>query len=374
MFNEFNSWLFSLGLFGVSAYLLGFAKETQKKKTFFSLLIVFVALVLPILFAAYRSSGADSFNYMRDYIYARRTPWVEHLEDINGIFDQPGYNVFVKVLGYFKSIRVFFGMFAAITVCSFYCATKELKTESTPLVMLLFYLGIYSTSFNIMRQCIAVSLIAYSYKYVFTKDFKKFLFFVIIASGFHTSALLALFTYFLWTKENKLIPTAFLVIVFMTVIVVTLNIDGILESFSDVEFEASTLQRYIGYGGKVEIDFKNRDFYLTLLLVIIFMVHYTRLVKVDGKNQLYILLFYLSACLGICGFINPFVKRIAMYFSIPMYWVLADIPKCYKDHHSVWSARLLVILYAVLRFSLTAILEQSALVPYVWILPSWARF
>jgi hypothetical protein len=108
--------------------------------------------------------------------------------------------------------------------------------------------------------------------------------------------------------------------------------------------------------------------------MVIMMVHYTRLVKIDNKNVFFILMFYISVALGLCGFINPFAKRIAKYFDITSGWVLVDIPKCYKDHVSVWAARLLVILYAVLRFTLTSyILGQGANIPYIWILPSWAR-
>ena len=85
MFSEFNSWLFYLGVLSGSAYLLGFISQTQKKKTFFYFLVTFIALALPILMAAYRSCGTDTFEYMRNYIYTRRTPIKEVFENISGL-------------------------------------------------------------------------------------------------------------------------------------------------------------------------------------------------------------------------------------------------------------------------------------------------
>lgn len=374
MFNEFNSWLFYLGVFGGSAYLLGFIRENQKKRTFFALTITLVALAMPILIAAYRVCGTDTFLYMRTYVTTRRTPWVQLIDDMEGL-SEIGHTFLTKFLGYFKSIRIYLGAYAAIMVVAFYFATKKVKNEALTFAMILFYFGVFSSSFNIMRQCVAVALVAHAYTFVFEKNFLKFFSIVFLASCFHLSAFITVFVYFLWTKEEKLIPTLFLGIILVVVALVAFNIDSILTSFTGEEFKSATLQRYTGYGGDVDVEFKNRDFYLSLVIAVIIVTHHSRLVKIDGKNVLYIFLFYISIALGLCGFINPYAKRIAMYFEITSIWVIADIPKCYKDHTSVWSARLLIIFYAILKFTITAyVLEQGALIPYVWVLPSWARF
>ena len=372
MLNEFNSWLLYLSVLSASAYLLGFISQTQKKKTFFYFLITFIALALPILMAAYRSCGSDTLGYMRNYIYTRRTPIKEVFENISGL-SESGHTLLTKFLGYFKSVRIYFGVYAAITVCLFYFASKEYKKESIALSMLLFYFVTFTAAFNVMRQYIAVALVAFSLKYVFKRDFLRFMIFVLIASTFHTSALLVTFVYFLWSKNGKLIPWPLLALVFVGVAAVSINLEGFLGAFADMEFESEALQRYVGYTVN-EVDAKNRDFYLNLLITVILLIHYTRLVKVDKRNSFFIFLFLISTALGLSGFVSPYAKRIAKFFSIASPWILADIPKCYKDHHSIWTARILVIFYALARFTLTAyILEQSNLIPYIWILPSWAR-
>ncbi len=373
MFNDFNSWLFYLGALSGSAYLLGFISQTQKKRTSLYFIITFIALAIPVLMAAYRSCGTDSFTYMRDYLYTRRVPFKELFEGVSGL-SESGYTFLTKVLGYFKSVRVFFGAYAAITVCIFYLASKEYKKDGIALSMLLFYFGTFTGSFNIMRQSVAVVLVVFSFQYVFKKDFLRFMLFVLIAGTFHTSALLVTFVYFLWTKEGKLIPGVLLFIIFVAFAAVAIGLEGFLGSFAGREFESESLQRYVGYTSN-EVEAKNRDFYLTLLIAIILLVHYQKLVEVDKRNSFFIFLYLIATALALSGFVSPYAKRIAKYFAVGSSWLLADIPKCYKDHHSIWTARLLVIFYALMRFTLTAyILDQGDLIPYIWILPSWARF
>ena len=304
MFNEFNSWLFYLGVFSGSAYLLGLISQIQKKKTFFYFVMTFIGLALPIVMAAYRSSGTDSFLYMRDYIYTRRVPIEEVIENITG-FSEAGHKLLTKFLGYFKSVRVYFGAYAAITLCVFYIATKEQKKEDIALPMFLFYFGAFVNSFNIMRQTVAVVLIAFSFQYVFKRDFLKFMLCVLVAATFHLSALVVTVVYFLWTKNKKMLSGILLLVILAGVAALAINLDKFLGNFSESEFESASLQRYVGYTTN-DVEAKNRDFYLNLLISAILMVHYSRLVKVDNRNALYIYLFFVGTALGLSGFVNPY--------------------------------------------------------------------
>ncbi|WP_186667716.1 EpsG family protein [Sporosarcina sp. BP05] len=65
-------------------------------------------------------------------------------------------------------------------------------------------LYLYYSGFNIMRQWIAISIFLYSLKYAFDKKYYKYILFVLLASSFHTSALLMLPLYFILNfKINK---------------------------------------------------------------------------------------------------------------------------------------------------------------------------
>jgi glutamate formiminotransferase len=64
---------------------------------------------------------------------------------------------------------------------------------------------------------------------------------VLLASCFHLSAFIAVFTYFLWTRENKLIPTVFLGVLLVVISLVAFNLD----LSTDQEKIASSLAKTI---------------------------------------------------------------------------------------------------------------------------------
>ena len=72
------------------------------------------------------------------------------------------------------------------------------KYSTNPMLSIFFYytLYLYFPSLNITRQAIAVSLILIAIVFLYNNKRKYFLFFVILATGFHTTALAALCLYF----------------------------------------------------------------------------------------------------------------------------------------------------------------------------------
>ena len=224
-----------------------------------------------------------------------------------------------------------------------------------------------------MRQYIAIALVAYSFRFIFEKKLIPFVLFVLLATTFHTSAIVVLPLYFLWTKKDKLLSLVLIVPALIIILVIGLNLESVLDAIAGYNFESSSIQRYTTYTELVE-EAKNRDFYLNLLVLVITLFHANRLKKVDKKNSFFIVLMLIGTTLGVCGFVSPYAKRISLYFSIAEIWVLSDIPKCYKDHHSIWTARILIITYAIARFTIIAyFLEQGNIIPYFWILPGWAQ-
>lgn len=70
--------------------------------------------------------------------------------------------------------------------------------------MLFLVIGIYYTSFTILRQCMAVSIIVLGSKYLYERNFFKYLLVIFLACTFHRSAIIMLPFYFVaTTKINK---------------------------------------------------------------------------------------------------------------------------------------------------------------------------
>ncbi len=371
MLSEFNSLLFYIFAFSGSSYLLGFARQNQRPNTFFYKFIIFCALFIPTFIAGYRSCGTDTMRYIYGYIKQIDLSWSEIFEKINGL-GESGHLILTKFLGYFSHPRVYLMIYGAITIILVYSATCSFKDESAALTMLVYFFVFFVYSFNGMRQYVAIAIIVFGFKYIFEKNFVKYVITVLIACSFHTSAILTIPLYFLWKKDGETLPWAIILPMLAVVLVVSLKLESVLEAISEYEIESAAVQRYTTYTDTKES--KNRDLYLNLLVSFIVLFHYPRLKKNDSKNTFFIILILIGTLLGVSGFVSPYAKRIATYFSIAEIWVLADIPKCYKDHHSIWTARILVITYAIARFTLVAyIIGQADLIPYMWILPGWAQ-
>lgn len=88
------------------------------------------------------------------------------------------------------------GMVIAFSYTKFMISNSELFWMSA---LLLFCGGSFYTGFNVMRQVMAASLIALSYKYIFEKKFIKFCISVLIISTFHLSAIIMIPIYFVLT-------------------------------------------------------------------------------------------------------------------------------------------------------------------------------
>lgn len=371
MLSEFNSLLFYIFSFMGSAYLLGFIRQTQRPNTFFYNIVTCAALAIPILMAGYRTCGTDTLQYIYSYVKTIDYSWEKIFEMISER-GEGGHIILTKLLGYFSHPRIYLAVYGFITVFFVYKATTYLKPDSVALVMFLYYLVFFVNSFNGMRQYVAIAISAYSLKFVFERKPISFVLLILLASTFHTSVLLVLPVYFLWQKKGDTISWVLLFPILIILLYAVLNLGSVLDSLSSYETESSQIQRYSSYTDTM--DSKNRDLYLNLLTAAIAVFHLPRLRALDKRNGFFVILMVIGTILNICGFTSPYAKRIMLYFCIAEIWVLAEIPKCYKDHHSVWAARILVMLYAIARFTIIAyFLGQSNLIPYIWYLPSWAR-
>lgn len=109
--------------------------------------------------------------------------------------------LFVVVSTFLKTQNIeywgFFTVMAMIPLCFYYSFFKKTRRELFSLTTYFaFCFGVFFWYFNIMRQGIAFFILLYSFQYILEKKVFKFLFFVIIATGFHYSSIIFLPFYF----------------------------------------------------------------------------------------------------------------------------------------------------------------------------------
>ena len=133
-------------------------------------------------------------------------------------FNNIGYNILICLIK-FLGIDVYgflfiIGMIINTSIFSF------IKSHSTSfsLSVALYICLIYGSSFNIMRQWVAVAIFAYSIKYLMKKKYLPYLFCIATASTFHLSAIpLAVVPLFFGKKRNY--NREILVIVIVSIII-----------------------------------------------------------------------------------------------------------------------------------------------------------
>ncbi len=175
--------------------------------------IIFITLSLGLVSGLRWRVGTDYWTYERIFYYSK-------FYSLEKLFQSP-LEIIVRFLNYtisniIHSPKVLFLFYSMLNSFLF---VKALKKYS-PIFSISLYLYItsmeYYVSFNIIFQYIAVGIsFLYGYKYLVKKDFKKYLLIVIIASQFHSSALILIGLYPFLIKAFKSKSKALLIGIFI---------------------------------------------------------------------------------------------------------------------------------------------------------------
>lgn len=168
----------------------------EKKKLDSDLVLIVTFSILTIL---------TSIRYYIGYDYIRYVEIVDNLP-LYGIKIKKEFFSYMLLLFANKThFQLYFILSSFVILVPIYLFVKEESLDpvfSTFIFMLfpMFYLN----SWSIIRNFSAVSIVFYSQKYIFEKDFKSFMIIIIVASLFHISALASIPLYFIYDKKIPL--------------------------------------------------------------------------------------------------------------------------------------------------------------------------
>lgn len=119
-------------------------------------------------------------------------------------FTEPGFNVLNKVLSFFTKDSWWLFAVCALLIGIFMFKTIMDQSVNPAFSILVYVLaGDYFNSQNQLRQALAMSIFLYAFKYVKERDWKRYFFWILIASLMHVSALLYFPVYFLYGLKVK---------------------------------------------------------------------------------------------------------------------------------------------------------------------------
>lgn len=158
------------------------------------------------------SIGVDTFRYARHFY---------RIQDINSLsqlldYDMEiGFVIFNRVIGLFFNHQVAF-LLAATVIFGLFAFVISKYSKNIFLSYLIFIsLGFFESTFNTMRQSIAISITLLAFYFAMKKKPQFFFITIIIATSFHISALIAIPIYFLMHYQLDTIKILIISFVYM---------------------------------------------------------------------------------------------------------------------------------------------------------------
>lgn len=319
--------------------------------------LIFIFLFLGLLIILRDENiGNDTIEYVRSF--NRYRIW-----DFNNRFE-PGYNLLQSVTKILSNNKFAILMSCGtITILLFYNFIKRYSKYYFLSIVFFVFLGFWGQSMNIIRQTLACAIIAYSYSFLISNKLFKFIVSVLIASTFHSTAILFLSAWFIksikLTTRNilyALIGVIALYASFSTVLQYTFMINDSYEGYSNSIF---------GEGNRTGALFQASCYVgLVIFALIIRNRAGVQTFRDNGLDTPFILCFIGAAILFMSYNMSIF-GRIAQYFNIFQLILLPNAIRLLKVKQQYVVTSLLFI-YVNLFFWITQILrpDWNRIFPY----------
>lgn len=289
-------------------FLLSF-KIKKGKFTFFDYLLV----IILILFSALRCVGVDYHLYSLNF---------ENLSEFSTITSRTGigyafFAYFVKFVlkGNFQFIIFVISFFTNLFIYLFFKKFSE-RPGMSALIYVSF--GFYTTSFNMFRQTLSLSLILLGALNLHENKYLKTILCYIFAFLIHSSAILPICVYsFLFKFKNFKIDYRF---VYLFSIVILLFYDKLFPYFINLFNDYSM---YLTYDSTPGIG--TYLIVLTHVFIFLFLINRnkSRLIAYRG-NSLFFNIMLLGTAIMLLELKNFLFFRIAFYFTVSIAVVLVD--------------------------------------------------
>jgi hypothetical protein len=321
-----------------------------------AIVLLILALLPPTIIAALRYYvGTDSVTYM--HIFERVKD--HNLSELFQTADsEGGFSLLIKIASYFGGREWFYGLSAFLVLLPAALAfKKDFKDYSIGLMWFLFLISTYVNSLNIIRQSIAIALVLYSAKYLFGCNLKKFVITIFVACLFHFSAIIFLPCYWLRNSIKFFDKRQLIILGLLLVALINMSI------FFNLDTEVETINKYSRYIQENDRA-NNREFFFNLAFCLVFVFNRNKLQRLDTRANLCLFFSVLAVAIGFTGFMTPYVKRIAFYFSIFNIPLSCMLVKSANKGGRIFMLTVVLTYYVGKFIVMNYILGQANLFPY----------
>lgn len=261
-------------------------------------------------------------------------------------------------------------MFFIVALISWFFIFKSVPKILLPLTLFFLYADeVFFWSMNGVRQFVALSIFLYSIRFIINRTLIKYLFFIIIAILFHTSAVLLLPLYFI--PFQKLYNQKFWFIAFI-----------ISSFFANSQVLVDGLRKIIFYGANqfgllsYYLGFFDRGQYIAGTLILglgfifkflinLFIIFFSKeVVKQNPQTKIYFVLFFISTIIFNLFYMYQPIGRLNTYFAVLRCIVLALIIYHLSRKRKYQLLAISVIMYYFILFLSTIYNSSNLCSPY----------
>lgn len=271
-----------------------------KKNGFF---VGMTALVLIVVSGLRWGVGTDYWQYSQNYTGYVQNVWADLLK-----FDEPGLKIIARVANIVNDDYILMFFLAALVTVGLIVWTISKYSNAFTFSILLYILGgSWHSSFNAVRQFLAVAVLFAGHRYIVERKFFKYALIVFIASMFHISAAITILFYFIPIRKLKWKEMLLLVSI---VIVISVSYQYLFQLIESID----------GGGSFADSDYASRQINILRivipavpLLVYAFMTDKEQLNKID---YFYINIALLNLAIWIMGYNSAYLARFTLYTEI----------------------------------------------------------
>lgn len=281
-------------------------RQDRNRKNFINKLFLWTVGVILIFISGFRGDfTADYNNYTYLFYYYRNFSFKEIFYYTFG--QEIGYVVLNWLIAIFTDNSIFVMLVTSILIIVLFF--REIGRDSSYVwisVLMFVTIGSYYTSFNIIRQIISVAIVFSGSKYLYNRNFKAYLFFILLGSIFHQTALIMIIFYFLLNNKIKFRN---LILITSILLCSIFYLDSILNVIQKYLYSNYTKDFY----GMTSVNFKNAVLPISILLFTI--IHYSKLDFNEIKVRIWVNAIFFYSFFSILGLKIQMIQRFAEFFA-----------------------------------------------------------
>lgn len=315
------------------------------KHSLFSIADIFMFIFMTIFAGIRLNVGSDYYNYFIRFNNANEN--LTSIKDV--IFTSDGYRLLSVIVKQFTENEYAIFSVVAIIIYShlFFFINKETEDKSSAFACYLF-LGFFSNSLNILRQCIAMMLVISFYISFRERKIAKSLIFVVLSFMFHYSSIFAI-TIIAAITIWKPKPTKILLIISIfggTIFAIFLpQIISMLIKFIP---SASGYVNYANWrrNSQIRLIIAVTGMSLIYIFLLIYIIKLKDKIKSVNKNHyMEITFLIIGLCINIASIRIWVAHRIALYFY---QFIIFIIPSLLKSMNEPQKGRLKKLLFTTM--------------------------